>query len=84
MKIKLSPQVSDRVLNYRFEGEEITVNNDITIDFSAMPNGIMTESEYDFLISAKRENGTLYVKLLNPISESENRQEVLFPNWQEV
>lgn len=83
MKIKLSPQVSERVLNYSFENEKITVN-DITIDFSAMPDGIMTETEYDFLLSAKRENGILFVELLNPISVTENRQEVLFPEWQEV
>ena len=84
MKIKLSPQVSDRVLEYSFEGEKITVNNDITIDFSTMPDGIMTESEHDFLLSAKRENGVLFIELLNPISELENREEILFPTWQEV
>lgn len=83
MKIKLSPQVSDRVLNYKFEGEKI-IANDITVDFSTMPDGIMTESEYEFLLSAKRENGILYVELLNPIDASENRQEILFPTWQEV
>ena len=83
MKIKLSPQVSDRVLEYSFESEKITVN-DITIDFSTMPDGIMTESEYDFLLSAKRENGILFIELLNPITENENRQEILFPEWQEV
>lgn len=83
MRIKLSPQVSDRVLNYSFENEKITVN-DITIDFSTMPDGIMTESEYDFLLSAKRENGILFIELLNPITENENRQEILFPDWQEV
>ena len=84
MKIKLSPQVSDRFLKYKFENEKITVNNDITIDLSTMPNGIMTESEYEFLLSAKRENGILFVELLNPISELENREEILFPTWQEV
>ena len=83
MKIKLSPQVSDRVLNYYFEGEKITANN-ITIDFSAMPDGAMTGTEYDFLLSAKRENGILFIELLNPITENENRQEILFPEWQEV
>lgn len=83
MKIKLSPQVSDRVLNYSFEGEKI-IANDITIDFSTMPDGVMTESEYDFLLSAKRENGILFIELLNPITENENRQEILFPEWQEV
>ena len=83
MKIKLSPQVSNRVLEYSFEGEKI-IANDIVIDFSTMPDGIMIESEYDFLISAKKENGILFVELLNPISETENRQEILFPNWQEV
>ena len=84
MIVKLSPQVLDRFLEYSFEGEKITVNNDITIDFSTMPDGIMTESEYDFLLSAKRENGILFVELLNPITETENRQEILFPEWQEV
>lgn len=83
MKIKLSPQVSDRVLEYSFEDEKV-IANDINIDFSTMPNGFMTESEYDFLLLAKRENGILYVELLNPINESENRQEILFPEWQEV
>lgn len=83
MIVKLSPQVSDRVLEYSFENEKI-IANDITIDFSAMPDGIMTESEYDFILSAKRENGVLYVELLNPIPESENRQGILFPEWQEV
>lgn len=83
MKIKLSPQVADRVLEYRFENEKIIVN-DIVIDFSTMPDGIMTESEYDFLLSAKREDGILFIELLNPIDTSENRQEILFPNWQEV
>ena len=83
MKIKLSPQVSDRVLNYSFEGEKI-IANDIVIDFSAMPDGIMVESKYDFLLSAKKENGILFVELLNPIFENENRQGILFPEWQEV
>lgn len=83
MKIKLSPQVSDRVLEYSFEGEKITVN-DIVIDFSTMPDGIITESEYDFLLSAKKENRILFVELLNPIEVSESRQEILFPEWQEV
>lgn len=84
MIVKLSPQVSDRRLYYNFEGDKVITNNGTVLDFTDMPDGVMESSDYNFLLSAKRENGILYVELLNPISESENRHYILFPEWQEV
>ena len=48
MKVLLSPQRSDKEINYHFEGEKITVTTDDmsdTFDFSNMPDGILQEVE---------------------------------------
>lgn len=90
MKVLLSPQRSDKEINYHFEGEKITVTmNDMsdTFDFSTMPDGILYEVEtildINPIISAKRESGILYVELLNFISQDATEEE-RFPEWQEV
>jgi hypothetical protein len=90
MKIFLSPQRSDRKIEYKFEKEKITVTTDDmsdTFDFSSMPDGIMYEVETTLdinpIISAKRLEGVLYVELLNFIDENATEEEK-FPEWQEV
>lgn len=90
MKIFLSPQVSDRKINYQFEGENIiaTIDNITdTFDFSTMPDGIMDEVETALdvnpIVSAKRVEGELYVELLNFIDDNATEEEK-FPEWQEV
>ena len=91
MFIKYSPQVSERVLTYEFNGEVITATmNGVTetFDFSDMPNGVADyiESEvFDFppVLSAKKENDILYLELINFIGE-EATEEEKFPEWFEV
>lgn len=90
MKVLLSPQRSDKEINYHFEGEKITVTmNDMsdTFDFTDIPDGVMEEIEtilsINPIISAKRESGILYVELLNFIGQDATEEEK-FPEWQEV
>lgn len=65
---------------YEVLGEE-------TFDFSEMPDGIMEEIETTLqvnpIVSARRENGVLYVELLNFISENATEEEK-FPQEIEV
>ena len=91
MKVYFSPQVSDERIDYTFENDVITATlNGVTetFDFSEMPNGVADsiESEvFDFnpVISAKKENGTLYVELLNFI-DGDATEEERYPEWIEV
>jgi len=82
MKILFSPQVRNTPINYKFSGEVITIDGQ-AFDFSAMPDGIMTESDSEFIVSAERTAGELSVTLINGISETEDSQEVLYPDWVE-
>lgn len=90
MKILLSPQRSDRKIEYKFEGEKIIVTTDNmsdTFDFSSMPDGVMEEIETTLsinpIISAKRVDGELSVELLNFIGRDATEEEK-FPDWKEV
>lgn len=91
MRIKYSPQVSSDTLKYTFTGDIIRVaykdKTDI-FDFTNMPNGIAENIESKLginpIISAKKEDGVLFVELLNFINENETKQEVLFPDWEVV
>lgn len=69
---------SNKILTRKFIGLE-------EYDFTNMPNGIMKNSTSKFLynpvISAKRNNGELYIKLLNFIMSNEEDKKVLFPDW---
>jgi len=92
MKIYLSPQVNNgEKFNYNFNGEIITVNykniND-TFDFTTFPEGaefmgIETTLVIDPIVNVKRENGVLFVTLLNFIN-SDATEEEKFPDWMEV
>lgn len=89
MKIKYRPQVNSEKIEYIFKGETITVkykDGTDTFDFTNMPDGISENIETDLeinpIVLAKKENGTLWVELINFIEEHETRQEVLFPNWE--
>lgn len=93
MMIKFSPQLNDyESINYSFSGETITAQcGDAidTFDFTNLPDGFLdpwdveTELPYDVIVSAKRENGVLYVELLNFIKMNATADEVI-PTWKEV
>ena len=85
MKIFMSPQVSDKKVKYAFNGYEITVTLDgaaDTFDFSEFPDGELEAGEIETtlsvnpVISAKRENGQLFVELLNFIKPEETEEKV--------
>lgn len=91
MKIKLSPQVNSEKIEYIFKNNIITAtlnSKTDTFDFTNMPDGICenieTELEINPIISVKKEEGVLFVELLNFIDENETRQEVLFPDWEVI
>lgn len=91
MKVLFISQVNDfDSLSYRFEGEKIIATlNGVTdvIDFTGMPDGVATSVtstlKYNPVKEARRENGELYVKLLNFISKDAPDEEK-FPEWREV
>ena len=92
MKMKYSPQRSDTVILYSFEGEKITATIGIvtdTFDFSNFPNGkaivdeIETTLPVNPIISAERVDGELRVVLLY-YHGANATQEERFPDWQEV
>lgn len=92
MKILLSPQRSNKNIEYSFEKDKITAryNNKIdTFDFSDMPNGrleadkIKTKLDINPIISAERKEGVLYVELINFIGADATEEE-RFPSWKEV
>jgi hypothetical protein len=90
MWIKYSPCRSDDNLVYTFDGEKVIANFNGQVDvfdFTEMPDGkaenIETTLPLNPIISAKREEGILYLELLyfhgpNPTHEER------FPDWQEV
>lgn len=89
LKIYLSPQVSadDEVIHYNFQGDKITAiykNQMDVFDFSGLPNGvaenITSDIDMPIVIGAKRENGLLYVKLINLILRDATEEE-RFPTW---
>ena len=90
MQIKYSPCRSDDSLAYTFEGEKVTAiyNGQVDVfDFTEMPDGVAENIETTLplnpIISAKREEGILYLELLyfhGPNTTHEER----FPDWQEV
>jgi len=91
MKIFYTPQVRDKNIYYKIEKEVIIVefeNETETYDFSGMPDGNAEEiiSEvFDFnpIISAKRENGELWIEVLNFITENATEKE-RFPEWEDT
>ena len=90
MQIKYSPCRSDDSLVYTFDGEKVIVNyngQEDIFDFTEMPDGmaenIKTTLPLNPIISAKREEGILYLELLyfhGPNATHEER----FSDWQEV
>jgi hypothetical protein len=92
MNILLSPQVNDEQnIHYRFNGEIITVtigaDTDI-FDFAGLPigqvDGIETTLAIDPILSAERkEDGQMYVTLLNFITEDAPESDK-FPSWKVV
>ena len=91
MKVRFSPQVNQNRIEYTFGNDVITATlNDVTetFDFSEMPNGIAESIksevfEFDPVLSAKKENGILYLKLINFIGKDATEAE-RFPDWIEV
>lgn len=81
---------------YEFENQKVRVtfkSKKDTFDFSGFPNGVLqledpetgeklieTELEINPLISAKKENGILYVELMNFIGFDATEEE-RFPDW---
>lgn len=91
MKVFFSPQVREEKIEYKFIEDMVTVTykgKSEKYDFSGMPDGIADsiESEvFDFspVLSAKKENDTLYLGLINFIGEDATYGE-RFPEWFEV
>ena len=97
MNILLSPQVRDRdKIWYEIEGQKIQIEiNDIVdvFDFTDMPDGelqlwdeegkeIIYTEDYDFpILSAKKENGELWVEIVFTIDMEEKDERLLFPDW---
>ena len=95
MKIILFPQVRDRdKIWYEIEDQKITATiNGVsdTFDFTGMPNGelqrwdnegnelIETELDDAPIISAKKENGELFVEIIFSIDMYEKDERLLFP-----
>jgi len=100
IKVKYSPQVSSNKIHYTFVGEKIIAKIDSvvdTFDFSEFPDGelmivdnetgedlIVTSLPINPIVSAKRVQGVLHVKLLNWVNADENDDTTLFPDWIEV
>ena len=86
---------TDRFI-YEFENQKIRVTykgKTDTFDFSGFPDGVLqledqetgeklvkTSLEIDPLLSAKKENGILYVELMNYIGVNATHEEC-FPEW---
>ena len=91
MRVLFSPQVRADKIEYKFIDDKVIVvygDKSESYDFNGMPNGIADsiESEvFDFnpVLSAKKENNILYLKLINFIEEDATYEE-RFPEWFEV
>lgn len=91
MRIFLSPQYNHlQKIEYEFQGEKIIAKIDgleDEFDFSAMPDGVAEHIETTLpvnpILEANRENGILYVKLLNFIDDDATEKE-RFPDWQVI
>lgn len=90
-----SPQFNNEIkYNYQYEDETIHVliGEDVidTFDFTGFTqdgeldvSSVETSLPVNPIFSAKRENGILYVKLLNFI-DNEASESDKFPDWEEV
>ena len=91
IKVFYSPQVNENdILTYEIQGEVIKATLNRTSDifnFTELPDGIVEKIETDLQINpviyAEREDGILYVELLNYIKEDATEFEK-FPVWIEV
>lgn len=93
IKVYFSPQVSDRKIEYGFNGETLTVkigDTEDVFDLSSLPDGeldrgreIESTLPVNPIISAKRVDGILHLELLNWI-ESNAPHESRFPEWCEL
>lgn len=89
--ILYSPQFNEQdELTYQFEGDKIiaTLNGETDeFDFTGMPDGfagnIITKLPICPIISAKKEDGVLFVELLKFIKMDATEEE-RFPKWIEV
>lgn len=91
MKVLYSPQANEfEQLMYTFDGEKITANlngqTDV-YDFSSVPEGkastIVSDLPIKVVLDAYRENGVLFVTILNFIGHNATQEEC-FPDWIEV
>jgi len=93
IKVYFSPQVSDRKIEYGFNGETLTVkigDTEDVFDLSSLPDGELNMEEpiestlpVNPIISARRIDGILHLELLNWI-ESNAPYESRFPEWCEL
>lgn len=93
IKVYFSPQVSDRKIEYGFNGETLTVkigDTEDVFDLSSLPDGELDREEpiestlpVNPIISARRIDGILHLELLNWI-ESNAPYESRFPEWCEL
>lgn len=85
MRVYLSPSVSDKGQTIKFNGDCIQITDDYTsylYDFANVENGKMV-SPTEHIISAERENGELFVEIINYITDDSTAEE-RFPQWQTI
>lgn len=81
MKIKFTPQRSDRTVKYEVEGQKLILNMNqeiIELDFTELPDGVMQECEYP-IKSCKKADGVVYLELVTPHGKDAS-EEILYPN----
>lgn len=93
IKVYWGPQVSERQIEYSFNGETLTAKIDDTedvFDFSSLPDGELNMEEpigstlpVNPIISVKRVDGILHLELLNWI-EPDAPYESRYPEWVEM
>lgn len=92
MRVYFSPIVWDKKIEYLFEDDILTVKSDgieEEYDFTGLPDGKLdvtsVETPFSFqpILEAEKENGVLFLTLLNPIKEDASEFSK-FPEWIEV
>lgn len=92
MRVKYSPIRSDDTITHEFENDvvTITIGNETDIfDFTSFADGEAVVSEFETtlplnpFVSVKRENGELFIEVINYISANATYEE-RFPKWQVI
>lgn len=92
MNIKYSPVRSDDTITHEFENDVVTITigeETDTFDFSTFSDGEAVVSEFETnlsinpFVSVRRENGELFIEVMNYIGKDATEAE-RFPQWQVI